>query len=534
MVVIRFLIAVATILSLAAPACAQDAAIAPGSNSAMVLFDAEPLFAVRGVSAIPASERAKRIQDRILALARDVSIDAASVQVYQDDGSFRIGTQDTPIVTIYEADAELEEVEAGVLASAIRDRIVAATVQYRADRTPAGIRSALQSAGWMTAAYLAGLVVLVALARLAVRRIERHVEARIEVWEQRSRNVLRLKAIWAFIRQGLRVAALLLIVLATYVWLNGVLLALPWTRDVGYTALTYVANPVRHIIARIAASIPDLIALVIIFVITHAVLQMSRRFFQLIAARGIRLSNFDPDWAQPTQRILRAVIILFAAIVAYPYIPGSSSEAFKAIGIFAGVMLSLGATSIVANLVAGHMLIYRRAFRVGDRISVGSVTGDVEDISAQATYVRTLKNERVTIPNALVMSSEVINYSHFARDRGLILHTTVGIGYEVPWKQVEGMLLEAARRTDGLVSTPAPFVLQTRLGDYSPVYELNAYTRNEKATAATYSALHAAIQDVFAEAGVQIMTPSYVADPPDPKVPPATDTSPARPPAAAE
>jgi small-conductance mechanosensitive channel len=221
-----------------------------------------------------------------------------------------------------------------------------------------------------------------------------------------------------------------------------------------------------------------------------------------------------------SHRIARLLIILFAAIMAYPYVPGSSTEAFKAIGLFAGLVFSLGASSIVANLVAGQSLIYRRAFRIGDRVTIADVTGDVEELSAQATYIRTPKNERVTIPNAIVLGSQVTNYSHFASEHGLILHTEVGIGYEVPWKQVEEMLLEAARRTPGALSDPPAFVRQKALGDYAPVYELNVHIRDAKAMVTTYSALHASIQDVFAERAVQIMTPSYVADPPDPKIPP--------------
>jgi small-conductance mechanosensitive channel len=174
----------------------------------------------------------------------------------------------------------------------------------------------------------------------------------------------------------------------------------------------------------------------------------------------------------------------------------------------------------VANLLAGYSLIYRRAFRVGDRIEVAGTLGDVEQLTVQATYIRSLKNERVTIPNSVVLSSQVTNYTQLARERGLILHTDVGIGYEVPWQQVEEMLLEAARRTEGALRDPAPFVFQKKLGDYSPVYEINIYTRDEKRMPETYTALHANIQDVFAERRVQIMTPSYVADPPEAKVPP--------------
>jgi small-conductance mechanosensitive channel len=171
-------------------------------------------------------------------------------------------------------------------------------------------------------------------------------------------------------------------------------------------------------------------------------------------------------------------------------------------------------------MVAGYSMTYRRAFRVGDRVKIGDVVGDVTDIRLQVTTVKTLKNEEVVIPNATILASEIVNYSALATDQGLILHTTVGIGYEVPWRQVEAMLLLAAKRTPGLLEEPRPFVLQKALADYAVSYELNVYCSDPRQMMSLYTELHRSIQDVFNEYGVQIMTPSYEADTPDPKVVP--------------
>ena len=232
--------------------------------------------------------------------------------------------------------------------------------------------------------------------------------------------------------------------------------------------------------------------------------------------------------------MVRVAIIAFAVVVAYPYIPGSGSEAFKGVSLFAGVVFSLGSTSAISNVIAGYMMTYRRAFRVGDRIKVGDVVGDVTDIRLQVTTLRTLKNEEVVIPNATILNSEIVNYTALAVDKGLILHTTVGIGYEVPWRQVEAMLLLAAKRTDGLLEDPHPFVLQKALADYAVNYELNVYCGDARQMNPLYTALHRSIQDVFNEHGVQIMTPSYVADTPDAKLVPKDRwyAAPATPPAA--
>jgi small-conductance mechanosensitive channel len=486
----------------------------------MLYFDGRPLIELRGVSALPAEQRVRLLHDRLVAAAEDPAFDPAEVTLEPVPSGVRIASPTHLVMVVYDADARIEEIETPILAAAIQARLLAAIADYRAARTPEGIRAAVRTAGIWTAAYLAALALLIILSRTVRRLISRYVDARIEHWEARARNVVRLTTLWHTTRRVLHIAFILLGVVATYVWLNGVLYALPWTREAGREALALVASPVHRILSGILAAVPDLIALAIIVALAFAALRLSGRFFGMIARGSLRLRNFEAEWALPTERLVRLLIVLFAAIVAYPYIPGSSSEAFKAIGIFAGVMFSLGATSIVANLIAGHSLIYRRAFRVGDRIEVAGVLGDVEELTVQATYIRTIKNERVTVPNSVVLGSQVTNYTQLARDRGLILHTDVGIGYEVPWQQVEEMLLEAARRTEGALRDPAPFVLQKKLGDYSPVYEINIYTRDEKAMPETYTRLHAAIQDVFAERGIQIMTPSYVADPAEAKVPP--------------
>jgi small-conductance mechanosensitive channel len=245
----------------------------------------------------------------------------------------------------------------------------------------------------------------------------------------------------------------------------------------------------------------------------------------------VALSGFDPEWAKPTFKIVRLVVIAFAVVVAYPYIPGSSTAAFKGVSIFAGVMLSLGSSSIISNLLAGFTMTYRRAFRVGDRIRIGDVVGEVSDIRLQVTHLRTPKNEEVVVPNSMILGSEVTNFSALARSRGLILHTTVGIGYETPWRQVEAMLLLAAERTPGLLREPEPFVLQTALGDFCVTYELNVYCDEPGRLPFLYDGLHRSILDVFNEYGVQIMTPAYEGDPEQPKLVPREQwfTAPAAP-----
>jgi small-conductance mechanosensitive channel len=218
--------------------------------------------------------------------------------------------------------------------------------------------------------------------------------------------------------------------------------------------------------------------------------------------------------------MVRVLVVAFALVVGYPYLPGSQSEAFKGVSILLGIMFSLGSSTAIANIIAGYSLTYRRAYRIGDRVKIGDVLGDVAEMRLQVTHLRSLKNEEIVIPNSTIMNTHVINYSSLAAQHGLILHTTVGIGYETPWRQVEAMLIEAAGRTPGLLREPRPFVLQKSLDDFAVTYEINVYTDQPQAGPRLYAALHRSILDVFNEYGVQIMTPAYEGDPEQAKLVP--------------
>jgi small-conductance mechanosensitive channel len=212
------------------------------------------------------------------------------------------------------------------------------------------------------------------------------------------------------------------------------------------------------------------------------------------------------------------LIIVFAIVIAYPYIPGSESDAFKGISVLLGIMFSIGSSSFISNIVAGYSLTYRRAFKLGDWIKIENDFGEVIDIKPFVTRIRSLKNEEVIIPNSNLINSQVINYSSLAKKRGLILHTTVGIGYETPWRLVQEMLKTAADRTEKLLKDPPPFVMQKSLGDFAILYEINAFCNDPSLMMHIYTALHQNILDVFNENNVQIMTPAYEGDPAEPKV----------------
>jgi small-conductance mechanosensitive channel len=268
------------------------------------------------------------------------------------------------------------------------------------------------------------------------------------------------------------------------------------------------------------AAIPRLLIIVVIVAVARYVIRLARFFFSAIESGAIAFAGFEAEWSKPTYKLVRVLIIAFAAMICYPYIPGSRSEAFKGITIFLGVLFSLGSSSLLANIIAGYTMAYRRAFRVGDRIKVGDLIGEVTQIGMMVTHMRSIKNEELVVPNSLILNSNVINYASLSRKQGLILHTAVGIGYETPWRQVEAMLLMAAERTAGLLREPVPFVLQLSLNDFAVTYELNVYCDQVSEMDRLYTDLHRSVLDVFNEFGVQIMTPAYIADPAQPKVVP--------------
>jgi small-conductance mechanosensitive channel len=259
------------------------------------------------------------------------------------------------------------------------------------------------------------------------------------------------------------------------------------------------------------AYLPDLFAIAVIVVVVRYLLKFIHLFFVGIERGAITLPGFYRDWGEPTYKIVRFLVIVFAAVMLYPYLPGSDTDAFKGISIFLGVLVSFGSSSAIANIIAGVVMTYMRPFQLGDRVKIADTVGDVVRKTLLVTRVRTIKNVDVTIPNATVLASHIINYNSSAKERGLILHTGVSIGYGAPWRRVHELLIAAAEATNGVLKNPKPFVFQTLLQDFYVGYELNAYTERPNEMARIYSDLHENIQDQFNEAGVEIMSPHYTA-----------------------
>ena len=285
----------------------------------------------------------------------------------------------------------------------------------------------------------------------------------------------------------------------------------PQTDKLAYQIFSYIWNPVKSIFGGVIDYIPNLFT---IFVICLAVKYLVRLVHYLateVQSDRLKLNGFYPDWAMPTFHIIRFLLYAFMIAMIYPYLPGSDSGVFQGISVFVGLIVSLGSSTVIGNIIAGLVITYMRPFKLGDRIKLNDTTGNVIEKTPLVTRIRTPKNELVTIPNSFIMSSHTVNYSASARTYGLIIHAEVSIGYDVPWRKVHSLLLKAAQATQGVAADPEPFVLETELQDWYPVYQINAYITEADQLAQIYSNLYQSIQDVFAEADVEIMSPHYMA-----------------------
>ena len=485
-----------------------------------VTLDGRVLFSVRGWPAYPAEERARTIRRRIEEIAADPSIVLDSLRTIEMQDRTKIMAGDHLVAGFIDADGAVDGVSRQLLAERAAIKVKEAIAAYRNDRNSRVLL--------INTLYALGATAVLGLVLLTVRRAfrkldalaERRLRSRIEALEAQSHQIVEARQMRQALQGLLKSIYLLALLVLGYVYLHFVFGLYPWTRPLAARLLKIFLDPLQAMGLGLLENLPGIVFVIVVAIVTRYILRLTRLYFESIDRGAVTIARFDREWALPTYKIARLVFIALALVVAYPYIPGSSSEAFKGVTIFLGVVVSLGSSSVIANLMAGYSMIYRRAFKIGDRITVDNLTGDVTERRLMVTHLRTIKNEEIVVPNSTIINSNIINYSTLARSRGLILHTTVGIGYETPWRQVEAMLKLAAERTSGLVKEPAPFVLQKSLGDFAITYELNAYCDNPHAMAQLYTAMHQNVLDVFNEHGVQIMTPAYEGDPEKPKVVP--------------
>lgn len=491
-----------------APKVAVAAAAKP-QPEAPVVVNGKTLFQVRGLFSFSAQARAAAITARIEGLSKNVLFKPESLKVADAEGSTDILAGDVIVMSVTDQDAAAAGEPRQKLAQEYAAGIAAALIGYRHAHS---LRSLILDGVYAFAA-TAVLLVVLRLFGIFFPRLYRKLHS----WRGTVIPSLRIQRFEllpaeriANLAVGLaRLLRLALVLVLLYFYTSLVLGFFPWTRGYARILVGYVLSPLHMAADAVRSYLPNIFFIAVISLISFYVIRAVRIIFTEIGKKTITLPNFYPEWAGPTYKIVRLFILALTVIVIFPYLPGSGSPAFRGVSIFLGVLFSLGSTSAVANVVAGVILTYMRAFQAGDRVRIADTTGDVIERTLLVTRLRTIKNVEVTIANAMVLNSHIVNYSASAGTEALILNTTVTIGYDAPWRKVHELLISAALATGNVLKEPRPFVYQTALDDFYVHYELNAYTDQPSRMAATYSDLHQNIQDKFNEAGVEIMSSHY-------------------------
>lgn len=490
---------------------AQPEAIAPDTIG-VVYLEADSLFALfSGAGDLSVKERADWMSEKITALSETFNLKQDSIYLSRQNNKVWIFHNGNRLIGISEEEAAQLGVTAEILADNYRNILL----------------TNLKEAAWWEK-FQRGL--LRALGAIAATLILLIVYRYLNRWFRKIRLFIRTKKdIWfkgikikqtTFLTPNKQVEWILWILNAFkwflflffgYLYLPIIFSIFPWTRGLADKLFGYILRPLGAFWNAFINYLPNLFAIAIIVVIAYYINKFFKFISEEIKAGNLEIHGFYKDWADTTYKLVNIVVVVFTIIVIWPYIPGSDSDAFKGISIFVGVLLSLGSTGAISNIISGTVITYMRPFMVGDRVRITDTVGTIIEKSLLVTRIKTPKNVIITIPNAMILSSHIINYSNAAEEVGLVLHTNVTIGYDVPWQKVQEQLIAAAKEVEEVLPFPEPFVLQKALSDFYVDYELNAYTKTPDKMEQVYSKIHQHIQDKFNEAGIEIMSPHYSA-----------------------
>lgn len=477
-----------------------------------VVFKGDTLFYIHSkIGPYKAADRVNTITRRINSLITESEFDPDSLYIMDSELSTDIWWRDRVVFSISDMDGKAENVTRKQLAK--NDLVI----------LQGALNNELNSKSLKSILLQAGLTLLELLIIFLLIRYINKLFAFTRKWLLNARGKIlkgikfkgyelldtdRELKVALFLNNVLR---WLVIVIVLYLALPILFSIFPWTRGWAEKLFGYVLDPLKNVIFAVFNYIPNLFTIAVIYVVTKYAVRFVGFMADEIEDGSLVINGFYPDWAKPTFAIVKVLMYAFMFIVIFPYLPGSDSPIFQGVSVFLGILFSLGSSTAISNLVAGLVITYMRPFKIGDRIKIGEITGAVLEKSMLVTRIRTIKNEEITIPNASVLSGHTINYTTSAKDLGLILHTTVTIGYDVPWTKVHELLINAAKSSDGVLKSEdkQPFVLQTSLDDFYVAYQLNAYTDQPEKMARIYSTLHQQIQDKFAEGGVEIMSPHF-------------------------
>lgn len=456
-----------------------------------------------------AHDRAVAIEKRVKKLADNPKFIANSIKIEEAETTLDLSFDETIIMSISENDAIWNNTSKLELATQYKSIIENELLKYKTETSLTTLAKEIGVAALVLLIMGTIIFYISKFFKWTSLKIQEQEDKRIHGIKIGSYNLFNAKRQVTVLLSVNTITKWLLIILLIYIALPILFGIFPWTKHFADTLFGYILNPIKRIVIGLWKYLPNLITVIVIVFVFRYLLK-AIHFFKLEIERGnLTLSGFYPDWANPTYQILKVILYAFMFVLIFPYLPGSDSPIFQGVSVFLGVLFTFGSSGSLSNIIAGLVLTYMRLFKIGDRVKIGDVVGDVVEKSMLVTRIRTVKNEMISIPNSTVMTNHTTNYSSEAQEKGLILNTTVTIGYDVPWKKTHQALLDAADRTDSILKEPKPFVLQTSLDDFYVSYQINAYTKEANKQASIYSQLHANIQDCCNEVGIEILSPHY-------------------------
>lgn len=478
----------------------------PIKKAPVVPFDVDTLFYVYGnLGASTAEQRAEFIEKNIRKLEKEVTFEADSIKIIVDESNLLITYQDLIIMGVTEQQAKSLGYPKEEIAQEYRGIIIDAIKAQRSNNIWIVLLKQIGLGLFILAATFFVIKYLLKLFRWFIGYIRDKKDKTIKILYfilDADKQISLLTIILKIIR-----VILLLIIL--YVCLTTFFGIFPQTKGISDTLLGYIINPMKKVWYSFVDFLPDLFSIIVIIVIFRIVFKVLKTIAEKVEDGSITFKGFYRDWAIPTYNITKVILFVLMLIFIFSHLPFSDNRAFQGVSVFLGVLFSLGSTSIISNIVSGLVITYMRPFKVGDRIKMGEHLGNVVEKTPLVTRIKTPKNELITIPNGSIMTAQTVNYSESAKEYGLILYSTVTMGYDVPWPKVHELLIEAGLKTPNVLHDPKPFVLQLALDDFYCSYQINVYTREANQMSNIYSDLNKNIQDIFNREGLELLSPHY-------------------------
>ena len=476
-------------------------------NGEPVIVFGDTLFYIKTkIGSFTPAERAKSIAKRIENIYDDYSYNSTKIKVVADENDYAVLYGDVIIVSVNPEEAEANNINQRKLAIELKEKIIDRIELHRKETSINFIFKEIGLALLLIFSTFFAIKFFHKLYQKLTNKIFSLIGTKTRDLSIKSYQFLNEEQILKISSTVLKIVKTLVILILLYISFLLLFSIFPITYGIANTLLEYVLNPAKKILLKVFNFIPNLITILVIIFVFKYVIKVLQYFSNEIKNEKIKIKGFYADLAIPTFHIVRVLLVVFMLIIIFPYLPGSETPIFRGVSIFFGIIISLGSTNLIGNAVAGLVLTYMRPFQIGDRIKIGELIGNVIEKTPFVVRIKTPKFEEISIPNSNVLSANIVNYTVSAANSKVAIYLSVTIGYDVPWRQIYQLLLDAAAKTDYVLKEPKPFVLQTDFNDFYVNYQINAFIFEVDLMPAIYSKLRENIQDVFNEAGIEILS----------------------------